>query len=93
VHDLHDTSRLLALYDQAVQAGLSGPAEADRVTFVALACHVVRYRPANAGGLFHHLLQQRGSRFVTQDDEDQARERLKRALYGVGRTVAVPTTG
>ena len=83
-HDLHDPGRLLALYEQAVQAGLMGAAEADRLTFVALACHVLRYRPQNAGGLFHCLIIRKLSHVVTQEDEDAARQRLTRYLYGEG---------
>ena len=81
VHDLRDTERLLLLYEQAVNAGLIGPAEADRLTFVALAQHVLAYRPDNAGGLFTQLLRKRQFDYVTQDDEDSAQRRLKRFLY------------
>jgi len=80
--DLQETGRLLLLYEQAVDRGLIGPAEADRLTFVALAQHVLTYRPANAGGLFQRLLTHRRFNFVTQDDEDAALQRLKRHLYG-----------
>jgi len=79
--DLHDTERLLLLYEQAVTAGLIGPAEADRLTFVALAQHVLAYRPDNAGGLFMQLLRKRQFDYVTQDDEGTAQRRLKRFLY------------
>ena len=82
VHDLRDTERLLLLYEQAVNAGLIGPAEADRLTFVALAQHVLAYRPDNAGGLFTQLLRKRQFDYVTQDDEDTAQRRLKHVLYG-----------
>jgi hypothetical protein len=80
--DLQETGRLLVLYEQARQRGLIGPAEADRLTFVALAQHVLTYRPANAGGLFQRLLTRRRFHFVTQDDEETALQRLKRHLYG-----------
>jgi len=79
--DLHDTERLLLLYEQAVTAGLIGPSEADRLTFVALAQHVLAYRPDNAGGLFTQLLRKRQCDYITQDDEDTAQRRLKRFLY------------
>jgi hypothetical protein len=80
--DLQETGRLLVLYAQARQRGLIGPAEADRLTFVALAQHVLTYRPANAGGLFQRLLTRRRWHFVTQADEEAALQRLKRHLYG-----------
>ena len=82
--DLHNPGRLFALYEQAVQAGLIRASEAERLTFVALACHVLRYRPQNAGGLFHGLLTRKLSHVVTQEDEDAARQRLTRYLYGEG---------
>jgi hypothetical protein len=60
-----------------VEAKWIGNAEADRLTFVALAQHVVLYRPQNPGGLFHRLLTKRLFHYVTQEDEDQALARLK----------------
>jgi hypothetical protein len=84
LQDLHDLGRFLTLYEQAVQAGLIGASEADRLTFVALACHVLRSRPQNAGGLFHCLLTRKLSHVVTQADEDAARQRLTQYLYGEG---------
>lgn len=75
--DLKDTERLLALYTQSVQAKLIGPSEAERLTFVGLAQHVLAYRPENAGGLFRQLLTRRRFHFVTQEDEDTAQKRLK----------------
>ena len=78
LHDLRNTNRLLELYAQAVKAGLIGSAEADRLAFVALAQHVVAYRPDNAGGLFTQLLRKRHFDYITQDDEDIALRRLKR---------------
>jgi hypothetical protein len=82
VQDLRETGRLLQLYAQAVTAGLIGSSEADRLAFVALAHHVLSYRPANPGGLFTQLLRTRHFDYATQDDEDSAVRRLKRHLYG-----------
>jgi len=81
--DLKDTERLLTLYTQSVQAKLIGPSEAERLTFVGLAQHVLAYRPENAGGLFRHLLTRRCFHFVTQEEEDAAQQRLKQHLYAV----------
>ena len=81
--DLKDTERLLALYTQSVQAKLIGPSDAERLTFVGLAQHVLAYRPENAGGLFRQLLTRRCFHFVTQQDEDAAQQRLKQYLYAV----------
>ena len=77
LEDLRDTGRVLTLYAQAREKGLIGQAEADRLTFVALAHHVLLYRPDNPGGLFHRLLTHRLFHYVTQEDEDQALQRLK----------------
>jgi hypothetical protein len=81
IEDLQDTDRLLQLHKQAVSAGLLSGSEADRLTFVALAQHVLSYRPDNPGGLFIQLLRKRSFDYLTQDDEDRAQRRLKRALY------------
>lgn len=79
--DLQRTERLLLLYTQAVQRQLIGPSEAERLTFVALAHHVLAFRPANPGGLFLELLRQQRFAFITQAEEDTARRRLSAYLY------------
>jgi hypothetical protein len=89
--DLKDTERLLALYTQSLQAGLIGPSEAERLTFVGLAQHVLAYRPENAGGLFRHLLTRRCFHFVTQEEEDAAQQRLKQHLYAGRGSPTLPT--
>jgi hypothetical protein len=81
--DLTDIQRVLVLYSQAVQQHLIGSSEAERLTFVALAQHVLSCRPKNEGGLFRHLLKQKRYRCVTQADEDAALQRLKQHLYGI----------
>lgn len=40
-HDLRDTRRVLQLYAQAVRVGLIAPSDANRLTMVALAQHVL----------------------------------------------------
>lgn len=75
--DLRDTGRLLCVYQQAVDQGWIGRAEADRLTFVALAQHVLLYRAQNPGGLLYRLLTKRLFHYITQEDEDQALARLK----------------
>jgi hypothetical protein len=84
VPDLRDTDPLLGRYAQSVQAKLIGPSEAERLTFVGLAQHVLAYRPANAGGLFRSLLTRRCFHLVTQE-EDAAQQRLTHHLYAVGK--------
>lgn len=75
--DLREMDRLLCVYQQAVDRGWIGRAEADRLTFVALAQHALLYRAQNPGGLLHRLLTKRLFHYVTQEDEDQALARLK----------------
>ena len=82
--DLIDIQRLLVLYSQAVQQRLIGSSEAERLTFVALAQHVLSCRATNEGGLFRHLLKQKRYHCVTQADEDAALQRLKQYWYGRG---------
>ena len=75
---------MLVLYQQAVQQRWIGSSEAERLTFVALAQHVLSCYPKNAGGLFRHLLKQKRYHCVTQADEDAALQQLKQRLYGGG---------
>ena len=82
--DLTNIERLLVLYHHAVQQRLIGSSEAERLTFVALAQHIVSCHPKNLGGLFRHLLKQKRYHCVTQADEDAALRRLKHHLYGRG---------
>jgi hypothetical protein len=89
--DLKDTARLLTLYLQSVQAKLIGPSEAERLTFVGLAQHVLARHPENAGGLFWHLLTHRCFHFITQEEENAAQQRLKQHLYA-GRGSPTLTT-
>jgi hypothetical protein len=89
--DLREMDRLLCLYQQAVDKGWIGRAEADRLTFVALAQHVLLYRAQNPGGLLHRLLTKRLFHTITQEDEDQALARLK-AYEGAHGVRHVPDT-
>jgi len=82
--DLTDIARVLVLYSQAVQQGLIGSSEAERLTFVALAQHVLSCRATNEGGVFRHLLKQKRYHCVTQADEEVALVRLKQHLCGRG---------
>jgi hypothetical protein len=89
--DLREMERLLCVYEQAVDRGWIGSAEADRLTFVALAQHVLLYRAQNPGGLLHRLLTKRLFHYITQEDEDQALARLK-AYEGAHGVRHVPDT-
>ena len=46
--------------------------------------HALRYRPQNAGGLFHDLRTRKLYHMVTQVDEDTVRQCHTRYLYGEG---------
>lgn len=81
--DLTDTSRLLALHAQAANAGLAPAGERGELEFIALAEHARCYATRNAPGLFAWLLKRGRFAFITQDDEEAARRRLKEARYGV----------
>ena len=77
--DLRDTDRLLQLHEQAVEAGLIGDAEMDRLNFVSLAEHVLTSREStrNPCALFIHLLKQAAWHEITPEEEDRANHRIK----------------
>jgi hypothetical protein len=91
--DLQDIERLLVLHVQAVQTNLIGPSEADRLAFVALAHHVLHFRPANPGGLFLQPLRQRRFHLITQEEEDRAQQSLKRYCYAETWALRQQATG
>jgi hypothetical protein len=80
--DLKDTSRLLELYEQAVDLGLVTASEHDRLRFVAAAEHARVIGTKNPCGLFARLVRGGLLHFVTYDDEVAASIRLRRHLYG-----------
>jgi hypothetical protein len=82
VEDLKDTSRTLALLNEAVGQGWMGPSEADRLRFVGAAEHALAVGEANPAGLFVHLVRGKWWRFVTCAEEDRANARLKVFLRG-----------
>lgn len=75
--DLIDRERTLALHRQACERGLAERSEAGRLRFVGLAMHAWRCGTRNPAGLFDWLLAGRKWGFITQIDEDQARELLR----------------
>jgi hypothetical protein len=80
--DLHDTGRLLRLFDEANKGGFIGRSESERLTFVALAERARVVGSTNPPGLFAQLLRRRLFHFVTQDDEEHALKRLRAHIYG-----------
>jgi len=79
--DLRNTSRLLELHRQAVEAGRIGDSEAGRLDFFALAERARAHgnRPA---ALFAWLLREKRFGFITQADEDAAAHRLRALRNG-----------
>jgi hypothetical protein len=80
--DLQDTSRLLALFEQAQREGLIGKSDSERLTFVSLAEHARVVGAQNPCGLFAELLRRGRWHFITESDEAVAHQRLKAHLYG-----------
>jgi hypothetical protein len=88
--DLRQTNRLLELHSQAVDAGLIGPSESERLKFVAAAEHAWTVGSSNPSGLFSRLVRSKLWHYLTQDDEDAANRRLKAFLFGGPPSVNVP---
>lgn len=81
LEDLKDSARLLILFELAVQAGLVSNSERDRLRFFAAAEHALAVGTKNPPGLFMRIVRSKLWRFITQDDEDAANERLKRHFF------------
>jgi len=80
--DLTDTTRLLALFEQAHTHGLIGKSDSERLTFLSLAEHATVVGSHNPCGLFAALIRRQCWHFITESDEDAAYKRLKLHLYG-----------
>ena len=80
--DLHDTARLLALFEQAQRHELIGPSDSARLTFLATAEHARVIGSTNPCGLFAALIRRQLWHYVTDSDEDAASARLKQHWYG-----------
>jgi hypothetical protein len=82
LEDLKDTGRLLDLHHQAVEQGVIGESEADRLRFLAAAEHALAIGKANPCGLFVYLIRGKLWRYLTQSDENRANARIKAHLRG-----------
>jgi len=84
--DFRSTDALLELYDRAVERGLAGTAEADRLRFVALAEHAITKVTRDGGEvhrLFAYLLYRPMSwGWISLEEEDRARRRLAQHDHG-----------
>lgn len=79
--DLREITRLLVLHEQAIQRGLIGTGEADRLKFVAAAVHA-QAMAKDPCRLFAWLIRSKRWEVITQADEDEACARLKRHARG-----------
>ena len=74
--DLHDTGRLLKLFQQAQQECLVGRSQSERLKFIAAANRAVRVGTRNSPGLFVALVRRGLWHHLTARDEDVARVQL-----------------
>lgn len=88
--DLSDTTRLLKLFADAERRKVTNGSEAARLQFVALAEHARSIGSHNPAGLFAHLVRHKLWHFATADDEEAARTRIARHLFGGGQTSRTP---
>ncbi len=89
--DLRETPRLCALHQEACEAGLASPGDAGRLAFVALAEHASAYATRNPCGLFAWLIRRQAWEFVTSNDEDRARDRLRVGENSLNKSAADDT--
>lgn len=80
--DLGSVERLSRLHEEAVTKGLAPAGERGLLELTSLAEHARRYSTKNPPGLFARLLRDQKWHFITQDDEDLARARLRAAREG-----------
>lgn len=88
--DLADTARLLDLHRQAVDRGLVPAGEAGRLRFVAAAEHARGVGTVNAPGLLARIVRGGLWRYLTAEDEDRARRRLREFDRGPVASAAPP---
>ena len=92
--DLKSTERLLELHQQAVTRGLVPEGERGALEFVALAEHARTYATSSPEGLFFWGVknyQRVTKRWVTAEDEEAARRRLR--VHRDGADSGPPTSG
>jgi len=82
--DLKDPKRLLALHGQAVGEGLVTGSEHDRLQFFAAAERARTVGSKNPPGLFVRIVRSGLWRFLSQDDEDAARRKIRELIHPVG---------
>jgi hypothetical protein len=76
--ELGDPDRLTSRFRLGAQAGLVDDSVASRLRFFAAAQHALRVGTRNPCGLFATLVRRRLWRFISQEDEDRARNSLRK---------------
>jgi hypothetical protein len=76
--DLADDAQLARLFEQAMARGWVNGSECDRLRLYGAAEHARACGQSNPPGLFVWILKHQRWEFITQQDEDRARERLRR---------------
>jgi hypothetical protein len=79
LNDLRQDTRSEALWQQAIQRGHLKNTEPDRINFFAAIAHALRVAKHNACGLLRTVVEQRLWHFLSQADEYNALQRLRRA--------------
>lgn len=82
LEDLRNGERLLLLFEEAEARGLVDRTENERLQFFAAAEHAAVIGSINPPGLFARLVRNGWWHFATLSDEDAARARLKKLLFG-----------
>ena len=77
--DLRQDARSEALWQEAIQRGHLKNTQADRINFFAAIAHALRVAKHNACGLLRTVVEQRLWHFLSQADEYNAIQRLRRA--------------
>jgi len=76
--DLRQDARSEALWQEAIQRGHLKHTQPDRINFFAAIAHALRVAKHNACGLLRTVVEQRHWHFLSQADEYNAMERLRR---------------
>ncbi len=79
LHDLRHDDRSEALRQQAIQRGHLKNTQADRINFFAAIAHALRVAKHNACGLLRTVVEQGHWHFLSQADEYNAIQRLRRS--------------
>ena len=92
IEDLRSLERLDSLFGQAADLQLVLRSEAGRLLVVGTAEHALRVAKRNPCGLFVAVLRKRLWTFISEDDEERARRKIKMASIASCRGVKRATT-